>query len=62
MFCVPGMRFGLAQNKICIVNILSEFEIQKCDRTPNILTPTPGSYIYSPKEEIWVNFVKRADK
>lgn len=57
-----GMRFGLAQNKICTVNILSEFEIRKCDKTPKILTPTPGAFIYNPKEEIWVKFVKRADK
>jgi hypothetical protein len=62
MFCVSGMRFGLEQNKICIVNILSEFEIQKCEKTPEILTPRPGSFIFAPSEEMWVKFVKRTDK
>ncbi|PNF20800.1 hypothetical protein B7P43_G13835 [Cryptotermes secundus] len=57
-----GMRFGLAQNKACIVHVLSEFEIRKCDKTPTSLTPIPTAFIFSPKEEIWVEFVKRTDK
>jgi hypothetical protein len=56
------MRFGLEQNKACIVNILSEFELRKCDETPNCLTPVPTAFIYAPKEEMWVKFVKRTDK
>jgi hypothetical protein len=59
---VSGMRFGLAQNKTCIVQVLSEFEIRKCDKTPKSLTPIPTAFIFSPIEEMWVDFVKRTDK
>jgi hypothetical protein len=55
---VSGMRFALMQNKTCLVNILSKFELRKCAKTPTFLTSTPMAFIFIPKEKMWVEFVR----
>ncbi|XP_069687375.1 cytochrome P450 9e2-like [Periplaneta americana] len=57
-----GRRFALLQNKACIANIIANYEVHKCEETPQQLTGVPMFIIFSPKEEIWVKIVKRTDK
>lgn len=57
-----GMRFAQAQIKTCISRILSEYNIVKCDKTPEYLTPVPTAFLFAASEDIWMKFVKRNDK
>ncbi|PSN43540.1 hypothetical protein C0J52_03717 [Blattella germanica] len=57
-----GMRFAQIQIKTAVATILSEFEIKRCEKTPEALTPVPTTFLFAPVQDIWVKFERRSDK
>ncbi|XP_069687378.1 cytochrome P450 6j1-like [Periplaneta americana] len=57
-----GSRYALALIKCCMVLVLLQYYIKKCRYTPRTTTAVPTSFIYTPKEKLWIEFVKRDKK
>ncbi|CAH1991858.1 unnamed protein product [Acanthoscelides obtectus] len=47
--CVQGERFGLLATKLALVRILSEFEVVRNMKTPDVIDFTPKSFILQSK-------------
>ncbi|XP_069702396.1 probable cytochrome P450 6a14 [Periplaneta americana] len=55
-----GMRFGLMQTKVGLVNLLSKYEVSVSEKTSVPLVLDQKSFILSPKGGMWLKIVNRA--
>ncbi|KAJ9577525.1 hypothetical protein L9F63_005898 [Diploptera punctata] len=55
-----GMRFGLVQTKVGLISILSNYEVQVCDKTPIPLEFQHGSFVLASKGGIFLKITVAA--
>ena len=56
-----GMRFGLMQNKMGMVSLLSKNQLSVTKKTPIPLAFDPKSFILSPLGGMWLQIRKRVE-
>lgn len=49
-----GMRFGLMQTRLGLVQILRNYKVTHCEKTPKIVEYIPGTPIIQMKGGIWL--------
>jgi Cytochrome P450. len=60
MMLIPGMRFGLLQTKVGLVNLLSRYEFNVCSKTTIPMVKDPKQFITTSKEGIWLQIRHRS--